>query len=94
MGVSNQGGIMKQLKTQLGFLFTGDIFILNRNKYKVGHVIKGTNGYVACIDIDTHKVTRIHIDTNVEVEYTCKSYPKCLSYKYCDDCPINDRKES
>lgn len=54
--------------TQIGFLRTGDIFTFEGHKYKVGHVIDGTNGYVACTDIKTHKVKRLHIDLDVEVE--------------------------
>lgn len=56
------------LKTTLGDLIDGDIFFCNGKQYKSEHLIKNTNGYVACIDILTHKVTRLHIDTSVEVE--------------------------
>lgn len=56
------------MKTQLGFLRSGDTFLLNGKRYKAGHIIDGTNGYVACTDIVTQKVTRLHIDTDVEVE--------------------------
>lgn len=55
-------------KTTIGFLRKGDIFILKGKKYKVGHLIDGTNGYVACTDIETHKVKRFYIDAQVEVE--------------------------
>ena len=55
-------------KTQIGFLRTGDIFVFQGNRYKVGHVINGTDGYVACTNIETHKVKRLHIDLDVEVE--------------------------
>lgn len=55
-------------KTTIGFLRHNDIFEYKGKKYKVGHIIDGTNGYVACTDIETHKVTRLYIDTNVEVE--------------------------
>lgn len=56
------------MKTQLGFLRSGDTFLLNGKRYKAGHVIDGTPEYVACTDIATKKVTRLHIDTDVEVE--------------------------
>lgn len=55
-------------KTTIGFLRKGDVFILNGKKYKVGHLIDGTNGYVACTDIETHKVKRFYIDISVEVQ--------------------------
>lgn len=53
---------------QLGFLRSGDTFLLDGKRYKAGHVIDGTPEYVACTDIVTKKVTRLHIDTDVEVE--------------------------
>ena len=55
-------------KTTIGFLRKGDIFILDGKKYKVGHLIDGTNGYVACTDMETRKVKRFYIDAQVEVE--------------------------
>lgn len=55
-------------KTTIGWLKHGDIFTFNGRQYKVGHVIDGTNGYVACTDIETHKVRRLYIDLDVEVE--------------------------
>ena len=55
-------------KTTIGWLKHGDIFTFNGNKYKVGHVIDGTNGYVSCTNIETRKVKRLHIDLDVEVE--------------------------
>lgn len=55
-------------KTIIGFMKKGDIFILKGKKYKVGHLIDGTNGYVACTDMETHKVKRFYIDQRVEVE--------------------------
>ena len=55
-------------KTTIGWLRHGDIFTFEGRKYKVGHVIDGTNGYVACTNIETHKVKRLHIDLDVEVE--------------------------
>lgn len=54
--------------TQIGWLKHGDIFTFEGNKYKVGHVIDGTNGYISCTNIETHKVKRLHIDLDVEVE--------------------------
>lgn len=54
--------------TQIGFLKSGDIFYFEGCKYKVGHVIDGTNGYVSCTNIETRKVKRLHIDLDVEVE--------------------------
>ena len=56
------------LKTTLGELIDGDVFFFNGKQYKSGHLIKNTNSYVACTDMLTHKVTRLHIDTPVEVE--------------------------
>ena len=35
--------------TQIGWLKHGDVFSFQGIKYKVGHVIDGTNGYVSCI---------------------------------------------
>lgn len=55
-------------KTNIGFLRTGDFFTFDGIKYKVGHLINGTNGYVACVDVKTKKVKRFYIDTTVEVE--------------------------
>ena len=54
--------------TQIGWLKHGDIFTFEGNKYKVGHVIDGTNGYVSCTNIETKKVERLYIDLDVEVE--------------------------
>ena len=54
--------------TQIGWLKHGDIFTFEGNKYKVGHVIDGTNGCVACTNIETKKVERLYIDLDVEVE--------------------------
>lgn len=56
------------IKTTIGWLRTGDIFTFEGRKYKVGHVIDGTNGYVSCTNIETNKVKRLHIDLDVEVE--------------------------
>lgn len=50
----------------IGFLKTGQLFVLDDRKYRVGHLIDGTNGYVACVDIESHRVTRFYIDTRVE----------------------------
>lgn len=52
-------------KTLLGFMKKGQYFLLDGVKYKVGHLIDGTNGYVACTN-EEHKVKRIYIDTLVE----------------------------
>lgn len=52
--------------TAIGFLKKGQLFRLNNRIYKIGSFIDGTNGYVACVDIETHKVARVHIDTSVE----------------------------
>ena len=52
-------------KLALGYLKTGDYFIYEGKKYKVGILIENTNGYVACVDKDK-KVRRIHIDVLVE----------------------------
>lgn len=54
--------------TKIGFLSTGNIFIYQGRKYKAGHAIYDTNGYVACTDVETNKVKRLHIDLDVEVE--------------------------
>lgn len=53
--------------TTIGCLRGGDFFLLDGHKYKAGHVIKGTNGYVACVDVESKKVKRFYIDTTVEV---------------------------
>lgn len=53
--------------TTIGFLRSGDFFLLDGRKYKVGHLIEGTNGYVACVDVESKKVKRFYIDTTVEV---------------------------
>lgn len=56
------------ITTKLGFLRKNDIFIFKGKKYKVGSLIEGTNGYVACADVDTKKVKRLYIYTTIEVE--------------------------
>ena len=53
--------------TELGNLRRNDLFIYGGTRFKVGRVIKGTNGYVACVNTLTHKVTRFYIATKVEV---------------------------
>ena len=53
-------------KTTIGWLKGGDFFLLDGIKYKVGHLIEGTNGYVACVDMESKKVKRFYIDTMVE----------------------------
>lgn len=54
-------------KTNLGFLRRGDFFLFGGIKYKVGHLVVNTNGYVACVDTTNGKVKRFYIDTVVEV---------------------------
>ena len=54
-------------KTTIGFLRRGDFFYLDGIKYKVGSLIEGTNSYVACTDVESKKVKRFYIDTDVEV---------------------------
>ena len=54
--------------TQIGWLKHGDIFIFEGIKYRVGHVIDRTNGYISCTNIETRKVKRLFIDLDVEVE--------------------------
>lgn len=56
------------MRTTIGFLRKGDFFIFDGRKYKVGSLIDGTNGYVACVDVESKKVTRFYIDTTVESE--------------------------
>ena len=55
------------MKTTIGFLRVGDFFVFEGIKYKVGHLINNTNGYVACVDVNAKKVKRFYIDTSVEV---------------------------
>ena len=50
----------------IGCLRCGDFFSLDGRKYKVGHLIEGTNGYVACVDVEGKKVKRFYIDTTVD----------------------------
>ena len=56
------------MKTTIGLLRVGQYFMLDGREYRVGHLINGTNGYVACTDItdEKRKVTRFYIDTTVE----------------------------
>ena len=56
------------MKTTIGFLKVGEFFIFEGKKYKVCNLIKGTNGYIACVDVESKKVKRFHIDTIVESE--------------------------
>lgn len=56
------------IKTTIGFLRTGDTFFFDGIRYRVGHLIDGTNGYVACVNTKTKKVTRLYIDTTVQIE--------------------------
>ena len=53
-------------KTTIGWLKHGDLFKFENRVYRVGRLIEGTNSYVACVDIRTHKTTRLYIDTTVE----------------------------
>lgn len=54
--------------TQIGFLRKGDVFRFEGDIYKVGHLLESTNGYVSCININTGKKKRLHIDVDVEIE--------------------------
>lgn len=54
------------MTTTIGFLRKGDFFIFEGKKYRVGSLIEGTNGYVACVEVESHKVKRFYIDTDVE----------------------------
>lgn len=56
------------MKTTIGFLRIGGFFTFDGNKYKVVRLIENTNGYVACVDVNTKKVKRFYIDTTVEVD--------------------------
>ena len=53
-------------KKQLRFKRSGEFFKYNGKIYRIGHLISNTNGYVACVDIITHKTTRFHLDLEVE----------------------------
>lgn len=55
------------MKTTIGFLKAGDLFLLDGIKYRVGHLID-KNGYVACVDANTKEVKRFYIETTVEIE--------------------------
>ena len=52
--------------TTIGCLRCGYFFLLDGHKYKVGHLIEGTNGYVACVDVESKQTKRFYIDTTVE----------------------------
>ena len=54
--------------TQIGFLRKGDVFRFEGDIYKVGHLLESTNGYVSCIDVNTGKKKRLHIDVDVEIK--------------------------
>ena len=54
------------MKTSIGCLDLGELFMFNGNIYRVGKFIENTNGYVACVNIHTHKTTRLYFDTTVE----------------------------
>lgn len=51
--------------TYLGFLKYKDVFKFDGNVYKAGHV-DNEEDYVYCTDMATHKVKKIHIDSEVE----------------------------
>ena len=76
------------MKPTIGLLYKGDLFMLNGKIYRVGSLIENTNGYVACVDIHTHKVKRFYIDTSVEYlqgengRMTCNN--KCIHYPVCE----------
>lgn len=53
-------------RKSIGCLNFGDLFEYMGSVYRVGTLIKNTNGYVACTNIYTRKVTRFYIDTTVE----------------------------
>lgn len=52
-------------RVSIGFLRVGDYFIYDDKLYRVGKLIKNTNGYVACVD-ENKKVRRFYIDDIVE----------------------------
>lgn len=54
------------MKKSLGLFKMGELFMLNNRVYRAGHLISNTNSYVACVDVITHKTTRLYIDTTVE----------------------------
>ena len=56
------------MRTTLGCLKRGENFTYEGRTYKAGNLINGTNGYVACVNVETHRVTRLYIDTTVEKE--------------------------
>lgn len=58
----------QRISTRIGFLCKGDVFIFDGKKYQIRNLIENSNGYVACIDIESKKVTRLHMDVDVEVE--------------------------
>lgn len=54
------------MEKSLGFFKIGELFKFNGRVYRAGHLISNTNSYVACVDVITHKTTRLYIDTTVE----------------------------
>lgn len=58
----------KKISTRIGFLCKGDIFIFEGKKYQVIKLIENSNGYVSCLDVESKKSTRLHLDVDVEVE--------------------------
>lgn len=55
-------------KTKIGFLTVGDTFYLDGIRYRAGHLVSYAEGYVSCVNTETKKVTRLYIDTTVEIE--------------------------
>lgn len=53
-------------RKSIGCLNFGDLFEYTGSIYRVGSLIKNTNGYVACTNIHTRRVARFYIDTTVE----------------------------
>ena len=58
----------KLKKTTLGQLYFHDLFLFDGNTYRLGDLIRKTDGYAACVNVKTKKTTRFHVDTIVEVE--------------------------
>ena len=52
---------------KLGFLHRGDVFkwLHDGKTYKAGSA--DARGYVYCTNTETHKVNRIHLDSDVEI---------------------------
>ena len=58
---------LQKCETVIGYLKKGDIFTFDGRKYRVNKLLENTNGYVSCIDIESGKSKRFHIDTDVEI---------------------------